>query len=65
MYVDLAAEKLIVAEKEKEKIAVEVKSFIRESNISEFHTAVGQYINYRKALSIEQPRSHLVLGCPI
>ena len=51
MYVDLGAEKIIAAEKDGEKIAVEIKSFIGPSNISEFHTAIGQFINYRVALN--------------
>ncbi|BAY23912.1 fdxN element excision controlling factor protein [Calothrix sp. NIES-2100] len=51
MSIDLAAEKLIAAERENEKIAVEVKSFLEKSSaISEFHTALGQFINYRGAL---------------
>ncbi len=40
MYIDLAAEKLIVADREGDKIAVEVKSFLGASNLSEFHTAL-------------------------
>jgi len=47
MYVDLGAEKLIAAEKNGKKIAVEIKNFLATSNISEFHTAVGQFLNYR------------------
>jgi hypothetical protein len=50
MEIDLGAEKLIAAERGEEKIAVEIKSFIGTSNILEFHTAVGQFINYRVAL---------------
>ena len=42
VYIDLAAEDAIAAEKEGRKIAVEVKSFIGGSNVSEFHTALGQ-----------------------
>ena len=34
MYIDLAAEKLIVADREGDKIAVEVKSFLGASNLS-------------------------------
>jgi hypothetical protein len=44
-YIDLGAEKLISAEKEGEKIAVEIKSFIGKSNIFEFHAALGQFLN--------------------
>jgi hypothetical protein len=47
--IDLGAEKLIGAEKDHQKIAVEVKSFIGLSAISEFHTAIGQFLNYRIA----------------
>lgn len=41
IYIDLGAEKLIAAERKGEKIAVEVKSFISGSAISEFHKALG------------------------
>ncbi len=43
LYVDLGAEKLIGAQKENQKIAVEVKSFLRSSVISDFHQALGQF----------------------
>ena len=36
LYVDMAAEKLIVAEKNEKKIAVEVKSFIGRSKMYDF-----------------------------
>jgi hypothetical protein len=65
MQIDLGAEKLIAAEKGEKKIAVEVKSFIGASNISEFHTAVGQFINYRVALEEQQPERILYLAVPI
>jgi hypothetical protein len=64
MQIDLGAEKLIAAERQEEKIAVEVKSFIGSSNISEFHTAVGQFINYRLALEEENPDRSLYLAVP-
>ena len=52
LYIDLAAQKLVAAEREGKKIAVEIKSFIGTSKISEFHTAIGQFTNYRLALSL-------------
>ena len=64
MYVDLAAEPLIAAEKEDQKIAVEVKSFVRVSDIHEFHLAIGQYRNYLLALSIRDPGRVLYLAVP-
>ncbi|PHJ56650.1 fatty-acid oxidation protein subunit alpha [Nostoc linckia z18] len=64
--IDLAAEKLIAAEREGQKIAVEVKSFLEKSSaISEFHTALGQFINYRGALRRRQPERVLYLAVPL
>ena len=51
MSIDLGAEQLIGAQKDNQKIAVEIKSFLSKSSaISEFNTALGQFINYRAAL---------------
>ncbi len=63
-YIDLGAEKIIGAEKDGEKIAVEIKSFIATSAISEFHTAVGQFMNYRIALQDQEPDRPLYLAVP-
>jgi hypothetical protein len=41
--VDIGAEKLVVAERENSKIAVEVKSFLRASKITDFYQAFGQF----------------------
>jgi hypothetical protein len=49
-YIDLGAERLIAATRNDEKIAIEIKTFLATSTISEFHTAIGQFINYRIAL---------------
>ncbi|MDZ8024019.1 MAG: XisH family protein [Nostoc sp. DedQUE01] len=65
MYIDLGAEKIIAAEKEGRIIAVEVKSFIGTSTISEFHTAVGQFINYRYALEETDDERVLYLAVPL
>jgi len=64
LYVDLGAEKLLAADKGEEKIAVEIKSFIRASDISEFHGALGQFMNYRYALSKQEPDRKLYLAVP-
>ena len=65
VYIDLAAEEAIAAEKDGQKIAVEVKSFASGSNISEFHTALGQFLNYRIALeSSAEPERVLYLAVP-
>ncbi|MCC5640239.1 XisH family protein [Nostoc sp. CHAB 5844] len=60
--VDLAAEELLAAEQEGRKIAVEIKSFISPSNVSEFHTALGQFLNYRDALDKIEPERELYLA---
>ena len=65
VYVDLAAEEAITAEKQGRKIAVEVKSFASGSNISEFHTALGQFLNYRIAIEVStEPERTLYLAVP-
>lgn len=65
MQIDLGAERLLAAQRDAEKIAVEVKSFINPSAISEFHTAVGQYLNYRRALRSQEPTRILYLAVPV
>ena len=65
VYIDLAAEEAIAAEKEGRKIAVEVKSFAGGSTISEFHTALGQFLNYRIAIEVSsEPERILYLAVP-
>lgn len=63
-HIDMGAEKIIGAEKRGKKIAVEVKSFLSASFASDFHTAVGQYVNYRSALRREDPVRVLYLAVP-
>lgn len=41
LYVDLAAERLIAAERGERRIAVEIKSFSGPSEMADLHTAVG------------------------
>lgn len=65
LYIDLGAEKLIAAEKEGRTIAVEVKSFLGTSLVSEFHTALGQFLNYRFALEQKEPLRELFLAVPV
>lgn len=47
LYVDIAAEKSIAAQKHGRKILVEVKSFLGRSFVNDLEQAVGQYIVYR------------------
>jgi XisH protein len=62
--VDLAADRLIVAEREGEKIAVEVKIFLRASTITDFYAALGQFLSYRLGLRETHPDRVLYLAVP-
>lgn len=64
MKIDLGAEQLIAAQKQSEKIAVEIKSFLGVSTIYQFHLALGQYYNYRFALKEVEPERILYLAVP-
>ncbi|NEQ62415.1 MAG: fatty-acid oxidation protein subunit alpha [Moorea sp. SIO4A1] len=63
-FIDLGAEKLIAAERNGQRIAVEIKSFINPSSITDFHLAIGQFINYRVALKVKDPERQLFLAVP-
>mgnify|MGYP000052300417 FL=1 len=65
LYIDLGAEAMVAAEREGQKIAVEIKSFLGASSISEFHTALGQFFNYRLALEEKEPDRELYLAVPL
>lgn len=51
VYTDLGAEKFFAAEKGARKIAVEVKSFLSMSPITDLEKALGQYLLYRSWLN--------------
>ncbi len=50
LFVDLGAELLLAAEREGQKIAVEVKSFSGASDVNELEKALGQFILYHDVL---------------
>lgn len=62
VFVDLGAEKLFGAEKDGEKIAVEIKSFIGQSPMRDLQTALGQYQVYHSYLKRSEPERHLFLA---
>jgi hypothetical protein len=64
LLLDLGAERLIAAEKQGQKIAVEIKTFASASAISEFHTALGQFLSYQFALEERDPDRQLYLAIP-
>lgn len=64
LYIDLGAERLLAAERGNERIAVEIKSFIGTSLMTEFHAALGQFLNYRLLLEQQEPERELYLAVP-
>lgn len=62
VFVDLAAEKPLTAERQGQKIAVEVKSFISPSPVKDLQNALGQYILYAELLAITEPDRILYLA---
>lgn len=62
--IDLGAERLIAAEKDKVLIAVEIKSFLGLSEIHEFYKALGQFNYYQLALEDYQADRILYLAVP-
>ncbi|MCB0063798.1 MAG: XisH family protein [Caldilineaceae bacterium] len=61
IYVDLGAERMVIAQRANEKIAVEVKSFLGKSAIQDIEDALGQFVVYRIFLRKVQPERHLFL----
>jgi hypothetical protein len=61
-YVDLGAERIIAAEKPGEQIAVEVKSFIHKSEMTDLERAVGQYVVHHNMLEEVEPERLLYLA---
>jgi hypothetical protein len=63
--IDLGAERLLTAERGSEKIAVEIKSFLSESALFDYHGALGQFLNYRLVLAALEPERILYLAVPL
>jgi len=61
-FIDLAGEKILAAEKDGFKIAVEIKSFISASDLASFYIALGQFLSYRSALRKKQQNRILYLA---
>lgn len=61
-YVDLGAEKLLAAQKDHEKIAVEIKSFVSNSMVNDLEDAMGQYALYEELLTRLEPDRILFLA---
>ncbi len=63
--IDLGAEQLLAAERGEEKIAVEIKTFLSDSPLTDYHAALGQFLNYRLALEMSYPIRILFLAVPV
>lgn len=63
--IDLGAECVFAAERADEKIAVEIKSFLNPSAITDFYSALGQFLSYRLALEATEPERTLYMAVPL
>ncbi len=64
VFVDLGAERILAAEKDHAKIAVEVKTFRGDSDIRDLELAIGQYAFYRSLIARYEPERRLYLAVP-
>ena len=62
LFVDLGADRLVIAQRSSQKVAVEVKSFISASPISDLEQALGQYLLYEELMRREHPDRILYLA---
>jgi len=65
MFVDLAADSVLPAERDGRRIAVEVKGFGGPSEVHELAQALGQYLLYRAVLARLDPTRTLYLAVPV
>ncbi|WP_072619254.1 XisH family protein [Spirulina major] len=63
--IDLAAERILAAERGHEQIAVEIKSFVNPSVVTDFYGALGQFLSYRLVLQEVDPQRILYLAIPL
>ncbi|MEM9538843.1 MAG: element excision factor XisH family protein [Cyanobacteria bacterium P01_E01_bin.42] len=63
--IDLAAEGVLRVDRGDEKIAVEIKSFLNPSTVTDFYAALGQFLSYRVALEATEPERVLYLAIPL
>jgi XisH protein len=62
LYADLAAERPIAAERDGQKLVIEVKSFIGASKIQDLKEALGQYDIYRYLIEETAPERKLYIA---
>jgi hypothetical protein len=64
LYADLGAERTLAAEKGDEKIAVEIKSFLGPSAVTDLERAIGQFVLYKLLMKEADPQRQLFLAIP-
>ena len=64
LFIDLRAERLLAAEKDQQKIAVEIKSFTGPSDMADLERALGQYVLYHDVLAERESERMLYLAIP-
>lgn len=62
LYVDLAAQRLLAAERAGSRIAVEIKSFVGRSDVLDLEQALGQFVLYAEVLAETDPDRILYLA---
>lgn len=62
IFPDMAAERMLAAERGLQKIAVEVKSFLGRSTVTEVKDALGQYVIYQTYLAEVEPERKVYLA---
>ena len=62
LFADLGAERILAAQRDDDRIVVEVKSFTGRSAVREFQTALGQFELYRGILEATEPDRVLYLA---
>ena len=62
IFPDLAAERMLAAQRGLQKIAVEVKSFLGRSTVHEVRDAIGQYMIYQTYLAEVEPERKVYLA---
>ena len=62
LFVDLGADKIIAADRDGKRIAVEVKSFEGQSEVHDLEEALGQYLLYIPLMRARDPERQLYLA---
>ncbi len=61
LLIDLGAEQMLAADRNGERIAIEIKSFVKLSPIQDLKEALGQFVLYEDALARSENQSDRVL----